>query len=120
MNVGWIGVGRMGLPMATRLLKAGYALKVWNRTRGKAEPLAAQGAMIMDSLRDLREADVVFTMLSTGKDLFEVCFGKDGLAADGAAKPPGIVVDCSSIAWTSRRIFEQGSPPAGSSIWRRR
>jgi len=41
-KVGWIGAGRMGAPMAERLLKAGYDVSIWNRTRAKAEPLAAK------------------------------------------------------------------------------
>jgi len=52
MNVGWIGIGRMGLPMVVRLLKAGYPLKVWNSTRSKAEPLAAQGATVVERISD--------------------------------------------------------------------
>ena len=68
MEIGWIGIGRMGLPMATRLLKAGHKLKVWNRTRAKAEPLAKLGATLVDRIEDLRGADVVITMLATGKD----------------------------------------------------
>jgi len=47
-NIGWIGVGRMGTPMVERLLKAGHDVTVWNRTRAKAEPLAAKGAKIVD------------------------------------------------------------------------
>ena len=97
MNIGWIGIGRMGLPMVSRLQKAGYSPMVWNRTRGKAEPLVAQGATVVDRLSDLRGAEVVFSMLSTGKDLFEVCLGKDGLISDGATRRPDIVVDCSTI-----------------------
>jgi 3-hydroxyisobutyrate dehydrogenase len=97
MEIGWIGIGRMGLPMATRLLKAGHRLRVWNRTRAKAEPLAKLGATIVDRIEDLRGADVVITMLATGKDGLEVCFGKGGLAAADANKVPGIVVDCSTI-----------------------
>jgi 3-hydroxyisobutyrate dehydrogenase len=42
-KLGWIGMGRMGYPMAERLLKAGYDVSIWNRTRAKAEPLAALG-----------------------------------------------------------------------------
>lgn len=99
MEIGWIGVGRMGFPMAARLLKAGHPLKIWNRTRSKAEPLAAHGATLVDHIDQLRSADVVMTMLATGKDLSEVCFGKDGLAADGARQVPGIVVDCSTIGF---------------------
>ena len=39
-KIGWIGMGRMGYPMAERLIKAGYDVAIWNRTRAKAEPLA--------------------------------------------------------------------------------
>lgn len=97
MNIGWIGMGRMGAEMALRLLRAGHSLKVWNRTRAKAEPLTADGAVIVDRMEDLRGCDVVFTMLSTGKDLKQVCFGENGLAPEGASSVPGIIVDCSTI-----------------------
>ena len=46
-RIGWIGTGRMGLPMAERLLRAGYPVAVFNRTRAKAEPLAALGATVV-------------------------------------------------------------------------
>ncbi len=95
-NLGWVGVGRMGLPMATRLLKASHSLKVWNRTAAKAEPLAAKGATIVPHLADLRRTDIVFTMLATGKDLLEVCFGAEGLVG-GEGERPKIIVDCSTI-----------------------
>jgi len=94
MKIGWIGIGRMGMPMVTRLLKAGHKVTVWNRTRAKAEPLAKLGAVIADKIEDLRTADVVFTMLTAGKDVLEVACGADGLAAEGA---PRLVVDCSTI-----------------------
>jgi 3-hydroxyisobutyrate dehydrogenase len=97
MEIGWIGIGRMGLPMAERVLKAGHSLKVWNRTRAKAEPLKALGATVVERMEDLRDTEVVMTMLSTGKDVMEVCTGKGGLAAADANKVPGIVVDCSTI-----------------------
>jgi 3-hydroxyisobutyrate dehydrogenase len=82
--------------MVTRLLKAGHEVKVWNRTRAKAEPLVKLGAVIVDKIEDLRSADVVFTMLTTGKDALEVMFSPGGLAAEGK-DAPGIVVDCSTI-----------------------
>jgi 3-hydroxyisobutyrate dehydrogenase len=97
MEIGWIGTGRMGLPMAERLLKAGHLLKVWNRTRAKAEPLAAYGATIVDRLNQLRSVDVALTMLSCGKDLMDVCFGEGGLAGARNGAVPGIVIDCSTI-----------------------
>ena len=103
MTMGWIGIGRMGLPMATRLMDAGVPLSVWNRTREKAAPLADRGATIVDTIADLWGAEAVFTMLSTGKDLLAVCFGEDGLAAPGAATRPKIVVDCSTIGFEESR-----------------
>jgi 3-hydroxyisobutyrate dehydrogenase len=95
-KIGWIGMGRMGFPMAERLLKAGYDLSIWNRTRAKAEPLAAKGGKVVDRLADLAGLDVVFSIVSTGKDLEEIYFGKDGVASKGAM--PKILVDCSTIA----------------------
>jgi 3-hydroxyisobutyrate dehydrogenase len=95
-TIGWIGMGRMGFPMAERLLKAGYNLSIWNRTRAKAEPLAKLGGKIVNKPGDLAGVDVLFAIVSTGKDLEQVLFGADGVAA--ANKFPGIVVDCSTIA----------------------
>jgi len=103
MKIGWIGVGRMGLPMVLRLLHAGYAPMVWNRTFDKAAPLAAQGATVVHRLGDLRGADVVFTMLATGRSVLDVCVGPDGLAGGGAKRTPGIVVDCSTIGMDESR-----------------
>ena len=113
-KIGWIGMGRMGLPMAERLLKAGYDLSVWNRTRSKAEPLAAKGAKIVDRLAELAGADVLFSIVSTGKDLKEVYFGKDGVVSRANGKLPRIFVDCSTIAVEEsadirKRLRERGS-----------
>ncbi len=96
-KIGWIGMGRMGFPMAERLLAAGYDVSIWNRTRAKAEPLAKIGGRIVGKVAELAHVDVVFSIVSTGKDLEEIYFGKDGLMADGGKLPP-IVVDCSTIA----------------------
>lgn len=95
-RLGWIGMGRMGSAMAELLVAAGYGLAVWNRTRSKAEPLAAKGAKIVDKPSDLADVDVLFTIVSTGKDLEQVYFGKDGVLT--GAKSPKILVDSSTIA----------------------
>jgi 3-hydroxyisobutyrate dehydrogenase len=95
-KIGWIGTGRMGAPMAERLLKAGHDVTIWNRTRAKAEPLAAKGGKVADKLSDLAGCDVVFSIVSTGKDLEQVYFGKDGVLSGG--KTPALVVDCSTIS----------------------
>jgi 3-hydroxyisobutyrate dehydrogenase len=96
LKAGWIGLGRMGLPMAERLVKAGFDVAVWNRTRSKAEPLAVAGARLVEQPRDLNRVDVLFTMVSTGEDLREVYFGSSGVAAE-ANLFPRLAVDCSSI-----------------------
>src|ERR1700758_4581489 len=92
----WIGRGLMDFPMAARLLKAGYDVSIWNRTRAKAEPLAKSGGRIVDKPSDLAGVDVLFTIVSTGKDLDEVYFGLNGVGT--ANKLPPIFVDCSTIA----------------------
>jgi 3-hydroxyisobutyrate dehydrogenase len=95
-SLGWIGMGRMGFPMAERLLKAGHKVAIWNRTRAKAEPLAAKGGHIVSDVNELATCDVVFSMVSTGNDLEQIYFGPNGLLA-GSGPRPKILVDCSSI-----------------------
>ena len=95
-KLGWIGIGRMGYAMAERLAKAGSDISVWNRTRSKAEPLAKSGAKVVNALTDLAGCDIVFTMVSTGKDVKEVLFGESGVMSRG--KAPKIVVDSTSIS----------------------
>lgn len=96
VSLGWVGTGRMGYPMAERLAKAGCDLAVWNRTRSKADPLAKQGAEIVDNLSQLAQKDIVFSMVATQDHLVDVIFGESGIMSDGAA--PKIFVDCSSIS----------------------
>jgi len=96
-KIGWIGTGRMGYPMAERLLKAGYDLSIWNRTRSKAEPLTKLGGKVVDNLPELKDVDVLFSIVSTGKDLDQVYFGKHSVTGHGG-KIPKIFVDCSTIA----------------------
>jgi len=95
-RIGWIGAGRMGFEMARRLAKGGCDIAVWNRTRAKAEPLAKDGAKIVDGLKDLAGCDIVFCMVSTYDDVKEVIAGPKGLLS-GSGKPQ-MVVECSSIS----------------------
>jgi 3-hydroxyisobutyrate dehydrogenase len=113
MKIGWIGVGRMGSPMAARLLKAGHAVSVWNRTRAKAETGELSGATVVDRKADLADVDVLFTMLSTGKDLVEVCLGADGLYREGAKTMPSILVDCSTIGMDESAAVRAGVTARG-------
>ena len=112
-KIGWIGIGRMGFPMAERLLKAGHKVAIWNRTRAKAEPLAGAGGQIVGQPTDLADVDVLFSIVSTGKDLEEVLFGANGVVTGRSGKLPSIVIDCSTIgveesAAIRRRLSEHG------------
>jgi 3-hydroxyisobutyrate dehydrogenase len=123
LTVGWIGAGRMGAAMASRLARAGEDVTVWNRTRAKAEALTEVGCGVADTIADLRGRDVVFTMVSTPADLEEVLVGADGLLAD-PDHVPGIVVDCSTVstdssaamraACTERGVAFLASPVSGN------
>jgi 3-hydroxyisobutyrate dehydrogenase len=95
-KLGWIGIGRMGYAMAERLAKAGADLTVWNRTRAKAEPLAALGAKVATDLTELAACDIVFVMVSTWDDVREVINGPRGLLSGPRA--PKMVIECSSIS----------------------
>ena len=98
LKLGWIGVGRMGYQMAERLLNAGQDVSIWNRTKSKAEPLAKLGGEVVDKPVDLAGVDILFTIVSEGKDLEEIYFGKDGIVTNAKGKLPKIFVDCSSIS----------------------
>ena len=94
-KVGWIGIGRMGSPMVQKVLESGYKVAIWNRTRSKAEALTPYGAEIVSTAEELSTVDVLFTMVSTGQDLEQVCFGEKGVIRENQS--PRILVDCSSI-----------------------
>jgi 3-hydroxyisobutyrate dehydrogenase len=87
----------MGYPMAEALIRSGHRMRLWNRTRSKAMPLARDNATVAERLSQLRDVDVLFTMVSTGKDLEQVYFGSDGVVSSQDVALPAIFVDCSSI-----------------------
>jgi 3-hydroxyisobutyrate dehydrogenase len=112
-RIGWIGAGRMGLPMAELLVKAGNDVTVWNRTAAKAEPLAKLGARIVKSAADLSGLDIVFSIVSTGKDLEEVYFGPGGVTS-GKGKLPAVFVDCSTIGVEESAVVRKRLTAAGA------
>ena len=78
INIGFIGIGLMGLPMAKNILKSGYKLTVYNRSRKKLEPLNSSGAHIADSIGDLiSKSEVIITMLTDDKAVDEVIGSKE-------------------------------------------
>ncbi len=78
--IGFVGLGNMGLPMASNLVEAGYTLRVYNRTAEKAQPLIAQGAELADNPANVVEPDgIAITMLSNDQALEEVVLGENGI-----------------------------------------
>lgn len=104
--VGVVGLGTMGAPMARHLLAAGHAVRVWNRTRSREEPLAALGAARAGSPAEAAAgADAVLTCVSDEPDLEQVVLGPGGIAE---TLPAGaVLVDCSTVSPTlARRIAD--------------
>ena len=96
-KVGFIGLGIMGMPMARNLLKAGFEVVAYNRTKSKAEQLAKEGAKKADSPGELAmECPVVITIVSDTPDVEEVILGKDGVIE--GIKPGSVVIDMSTIS----------------------
>jgi 3-hydroxyisobutyrate dehydrogenase len=96
-RLGLIGTGRMGFALAARLLERGCDLIVYNRTRSKAEPLAARGARLVDRPVELADREVVLVSVSDSPDFVAVMTGPDGLLSDGG-RAPRVVVDTSTVS----------------------
>jgi len=95
-RIGFIGLGDIGAPMAMRVLDAGHALTVYNRTPEKTQPFAEKGAKVAASLGELAQAcDVILFCLSNGEAVEQVVFGPGGLAEAGRAGQ--VLVDLSTI-----------------------
>ena len=77
--MGWLGTGRMGAAMATRLIDAGTPVTVWTRTTSKTGPLVARGAVAAAGVTDLSGCAIVFVTVSTPADLEQVIMGDHGL-----------------------------------------
>ncbi len=105
MRLGFCGLGLMGLPMAQRLLAAGYPLTVWNRSPHKADPVVAEGAARAGTPAELAAAsDVVMACLTNADAVEEVLFGEDGIAS---VTGPTTYVDFSSMDPHLTRAFAE-------------
>lgn len=101
-TIGFIGLGIMGKPMASNLLRAGYPMVVLNRSRGPVDELVAQGARSAGSPREVAAAsDVVITMLPDSPDVESVVLGADGVAA--GIRSGSLYIDMSTIAPATAR-----------------
>lgn len=96
-TVGLIGLGLMGKPMARNLLKAGFPLVVWNRTKKRSEDLAADGAKIAASRREVAsQADVLITIVSDPPAVEEILWGEEGALA--AMRRGSVLIDSSTVS----------------------
>ena len=123
-NIGFIGTGLMGFPMAKNILKAGYKVRAFNRSKNKAEPLKDFGAEISNSIGELvKESHIVITML-TNDDAVNKVIGSDEFLNN--LKPNSTVIDMSSVKQTtavnhgknlkSRKINYLDAPVSGGTI----
>lgn len=124
-RIGWIGTGVMGTSMCGHLIRAGFAVAVYNRTRSKAEPLLEAGAAWADSPKAVAEAsDVIFAIVGYPADVRQVILGPDGVLA--GCSPGKIIVDMTTsepslaveIAETAARsgVCSLDAPVSGGDI----
>lgn len=97
MKIGFLGLGKMGTPMAMRLIAAGHEVSVWNRTEGRTDPLAREGAIVAGTPAEAElGADAVITMLFDDHAHEDVLFGPNGLM--DALTPATLHISCSTIS----------------------
>lgn len=105
MNVGFVGLGNMGQPMARNLLKAGHTVTVYNRSRRRAEELKADGARVAERASDACGGEVVMTMLADDPAVKEVVLGSNGVLGALASNTVHVSMSTISVA-LSRRLAE--------------
>ncbi|MEZ4708868.1 MAG: NAD(P)-dependent oxidoreductase [Caldilineaceae bacterium] len=96
-QIGFIGLGIMGQGMTRNLLKKGFAVRVWNRTASRMEPLVAEGAIACSSPADVAaNSDIIITCVSDTPDVEAVILGEKGVLE--TVKSGALVIDCSTIS----------------------
>jgi 3-hydroxyisobutyrate dehydrogenase len=115
-KLGYLGLGMMGLPMAKRLIEAGYAVTIWNRSVAKADALVKAGAAFANSPNDVAaQASIIFICVTDAAAVEDVVFGHGGLASvDGRGK---LVVDFSSIHPDAARSIAARLKQANGMAW---
>ncbi|MHB8075554.1 NAD(P)-dependent oxidoreductase [Desulfosporosinus fructosivorans] len=105
--IGFVGTGVMGKSMAGHLLKAGYQVLVFNRTKARAEELIQMGAVWQDTVAELAaRSNVIITMVGYPKDVEQVYFGKDGIISH--AKSGSYLVDMTTSAPAlAKKIYDE-------------
>jgi len=124
-KVGWIGTGVMGHPMAGHLIKAGYDLTVFTRTKSKAKDLLDAGAKWANSPQEAAEdKDFVCTMVGFPDELREVVFGKEGIIntikkgaifIDFTTSKPSLAIEIAK-ALKEKGVFSLDAPVSGGDV----
>lgn len=114
-RIGWIGTGRMGQALCNRLLDSGADLAVYNRTVSKTEALAARGATVVASPRDLGDRDIVFTMVGGPADVLEVTVGENGVLSRDGPKP-SVLIDATTIDSETSAQLREAAAAVGTSV----
>jgi 3-hydroxyisobutyrate dehydrogenase-like beta-hydroxyacid dehydrogenase len=94
-ELGFLGLGAMGAPMAARLIEAGHQVAVWNRTRSRAEAFVGRAQVADSPAEAARTVQTVITMLATPEALSEVLFGDQGVVA--GIQPGTMLIDMSTV-----------------------
>ena len=115
-RIGWIGTGVMGLSMCRHLMTKGYSATVFNRSKGKAQPLLDAGASWADTPRSLAErSDVIFAIVGFPRDVREVFLGQSGALA--GSRPGTVLVDMTtSEPSLAREIYDASKAKGVASI----
>ncbi|NCU17101.1 NAD(P)-dependent oxidoreductase [Pallidibacillus pasinlerensis] len=107
-SIGFIGLGVMGKSMAGHILKAGYPLYVYNRTKAKADELVEKGAIWADSPKEVAEqAKIVFTIVGFPQDVEETYLGENGLITHGKEGTYFVDMTTSSPS-LAKKLYEEG------------
>lgn len=97
-RIGWVGLGNMGTPMASNLLKAGFEVAVYNRTESKAKPLVEKGARLATSIQELVAcSDIIITMVSDDAAVKAVFEGPNGILSSSGLSGK-LAIDMSTVS----------------------
>ncbi len=115
-TIGFIGVGVMGKPMVRNLMKKGFPVSIYTRTKSKVLDVIEEGAVWCDDVKTcVQDKDVIITIVGYPKDVEEVYFGENGIIAN--AKPGAVLIDMTTTSpKLSERIYAEAKPRGISAL----
>lgn len=114
MDVGFVGLGQMGMAVARNLLRGGHRVHAYNRTREKAEVLAREGALVASTPAEAARAGILFTLVADDHALDSVTFGENGLLA--GLPPGGVHVSMSTVGIDTIERLTRSHTDAGREL----